>query len=174
MTAWSSGMTSGLFWIELIYFDDESKITMHHHVGWPRKTYLTVTTKDLQRVCTNSYLADPLNSFSQDCATSPVFGYISILVPTIVWGTYGAAYMLTEWYAQMQCSAMVILSHRLGDLYVAWQKKYSIFLSSGNIQQMAGLADDRGGSLFKTMHEMKSFEQYVEHTSWLARGEHSS
>ncbi len=48
-------------WIELINFDDKSKITIHHHVGWPWKTYLTVTIKDLQRACTNSYLADPVN-----------------------------------------------------------------------------------------------------------------
>ncbi len=49
------------FEFELIYFDNSSKITIHHLVGWPRKTYLTVTIKDLQRACTNSSLADPVN-----------------------------------------------------------------------------------------------------------------
>ena len=38
--------------IEWNYLDYKSKITIFHHVGWPRKTYLIVTT--------NSYLTDPV------------------------------------------------------------------------------------------------------------------
>ena len=41
--------------------DVKSKVTIYHHVEWPRKIYLTVTIKNLQRACSNSHLADPVN-----------------------------------------------------------------------------------------------------------------